>query len=149
MKIVTNDNYCVKCHLVGDFDPTGSDRAKAPDLSVVNQRLRPDYVRRWIANPTRVLPYTNMPVNIPFEGGIDQLIYPGNSTDQVQALADLLTNYDQYLAERAKITPLVGGAEGASGGESADSAESAGQARPRDDEVSAATGDSRPAESTL
>ncbi len=30
MKIVTDANYCIKCHIVGDFDPVAADRAKAP-----------------------------------------------------------------------------------------------------------------------
>src|SRR6185436_16195732 len=28
LKIVANNNYCVKCHLIGEFNPPGSDRAK-------------------------------------------------------------------------------------------------------------------------
>ncbi len=38
-----------------------------PQLDRVNERLRPDYVLHWVGNPKRTLPYTGMPVNIPFD----------------------------------------------------------------------------------
>ena len=41
LKIVTDNTYCVKCHLVGDFAPAGSDRAKGPRLDEVHRQLRP------------------------------------------------------------------------------------------------------------
>jgi hypothetical protein len=113
MKIVTNGNYCVKCHQVADFEPAGSVRAKSPDLSNVHQRLRPEYVRRWLANPKRVLPYTNMPVNLPFDadlphlGGVDQGLYAGTSIEQLDALVDLLMNYPAYASGQAEISGMV------------------------------------------
>ena len=63
---------------VGDFAPTNNVRALAPDLSKVQFRLRPDYIRKWIANPKTILPYTAMPVNVLYDpnsetlGGVPQ-----------------------------------------------------------------------------
>ncbi|MCA9264562.1 MAG: c-type cytochrome, partial [Planctomycetales bacterium] len=113
MNIVVSNDYCVKCHLVGDFEPQGSDRAKAPDLSEVYSRLRPEYMRRWIANPAKILPYTSMPQNIPFDpesdtlGGMAQTLYPGTSIEQLDALVDLLSNYADYTSRKADISELV------------------------------------------
>ena len=113
MKIVTDNNYCVKCHLVGDFVPGGADRAKAPNLAEVYERMRPDYVRKWIAKPTGFLPYTSMPVNVPYDatkehlGGVKQDLYHGTSVEQVDALVDLLMNFDVYAKQRSLIAPLV------------------------------------------
>jgi cytochrome c551/c552 len=114
MRIVTNGNYCIKCHRVGDFDPAGIDRVKAPDLSMVYGRLRPDYLRTWLAKPTAVLPYTSMPINIPYDPGSPELgstlsqdLYPGDSLEQIQALVDLLMNYDRYAREQSRVAPLV------------------------------------------
>jgi len=113
MQIVTSPNYCVKCHIVGDFTPAGADRGIAPDLSRVYQRLRPDYMRRWIAKPTSILPFSSMPVNLPYKpedaflGGVAQDLYHGTSIDQVDALVDLLMNYDSYAKRRTTILPLV------------------------------------------
>lgn len=113
MQIVVNQNYCVKCHMVGDFTPTGSPRALAPNLARVYERLRPEYVRDWIANPKTILPYTAMPVNIeydpakPNQGGVDQKLFHGTSSEQLDGLVDLLMNFDEYAKRRAPITPLV------------------------------------------
>ena len=123
MKIVVDKNFCVKCHIVGDYDPGGSVRAKAPDLAEVHSRLRPDYLKQWIGNPKMILPYTAMPVNIPYEPGVPQgkapaSVFVGNSEQQVQGLVDLLMNFDQYSKGKNPIAPLVPatpptGAEGA------------------------------------
>jgi hypothetical protein len=113
IRILTDSNYCIKCHIVGDFVPQTSDKAKAPDLAQVYHRLRPEHVRRWIARPTSVLPYTGMPVNISYDpnveylGGISQELYPGTSIEQLDALVDLLMNFDAYTRQRSSITPLV------------------------------------------
>jgi hypothetical protein len=113
MRIVTDKNYCVTCHVIGDFEAKTSDRAMGPDLAKIHKRMRPDYLRRWIAKPVSVLPYTGMPVNIPYDpdkehqGGIDQNLYHGNSTEQLDGLVDLLTNFDTYAKGRSLVTPLV------------------------------------------
>ena len=109
MKIVTNGNFCVKCHLVADFEPAGSERAKAPNLADVYRRLRPEYVRDWIANPKMVLPYTSMPVNIPVDNppAVLTQLYHGTNVEQIEALTDLLMNYDQYSRQSTKIADRV------------------------------------------
>jgi hypothetical protein len=113
MKIVTNGNYCVKCHLVGDFVPDGNVRALAPDLALSQNRLRPDFMRRWIANPLKVLPYTPMPVNItynpadPHLGGVAQKIFPGTSIEQLDGVVDLLTHFGEYLSQKSRIADMV------------------------------------------
>ncbi|MEX2175973.1 MAG: hypothetical protein WD872_16545 [Pirellulaceae bacterium] len=113
MQIVVDGNYCVKCHQVGDFEPQGRDRAKAPNLADVYRRFKPEFLRRWIAQPNMILPYTSMPVNVkydpalPFEGGVSQELYHGTSTEQVDALVDLLMNYDQYSRQSRKIADMV------------------------------------------
>ncbi|MBM3998421.1 MAG: hypothetical protein FJ297_02570 [Planctomycetes bacterium] len=141
MRIVTNKQYCIQCHIVGDFVPAKEERGKGPDLSQIYDRLRPDYLRRWIARPTSVLPYTGMPVNIPYKAGepfdgttVPQDLYHGTALQQVDALVDLLSNYDRFAATRSKVQTLVeaqaaetpaapaegGATSGASGTESSD-----------------------------
>ena len=113
MNIITSNDYCVKCHIVADYDPGGSLLAKAPDLSTVNRRLRPNYLRHWIAKPTQILPYTPMPINIQFNadlphyGGVSQQLFHGTSIDQVDAVVDLLMNYSRYSNSRANVAELV------------------------------------------
>lgn len=103
MKIVTNTNYCVKCHLVGSYSPPGNPKALAPQLEEVHERLRPDYVHNWIANPKRYLPYTGMPVNIPFDKPVSQDLYRGSSEQQVDALTDLLMHFDRFAKRNLSL----------------------------------------------
>jgi cytochrome c551/c552 len=105
LKIVTNNNYCVKCHLVGDYTPPGSVKALAPQLARVHERLRPGYVHDWIANPKRFLPYTGMPVNIPFDKPVSQELYKGTSDQQVAALTDLLMHFDTFA--KSNLRPVL------------------------------------------
>jgi len=101
LKIIRNNNYCVKCHLLGNEMPAGASiKALAPQLANVHERLRPDYVHNWIANPKRFLPYTGMPVNIPFDQPVSQDLYKGTSEQQVDALTDLLMHYDEFAKRR-------------------------------------------------
>jgi len=108
MKIVTNNNYCVKCHLVGSYAPPGNPKALAPQLERVHERLRPDYVHNWIANPKRYLPYTGMPVNIPFDKPVSQELYAGNSEQQVDALTDLLMHFDTFAKKNFSLEAYLG-----------------------------------------
>jgi cytochrome c551/c552 len=96
LKIVTDNNYCVKCHLVGDFTPAGSVKTMGPQLDRVNERLRPDYVQHWVGNPKRILPYTGMPVNIPPAQPVSQALFPGDSQQQLDGVVDLLMNWDRF-----------------------------------------------------
>ncbi len=110
MNIVVNGNYCVKCHAVEDFQPEGDPATFGPNLANVHDRLRPEFLRNWIANPKRGLPYTGMPVNIPYkpgEPGISEKIFRGTSIEQLDGLADLLMNFDTYAKRQTSITPLV------------------------------------------
>jgi hypothetical protein len=121
MKIVTDGNYCVKCHSIGDFEVKGAIKTLGPPLDQVYRRLRPEYVRRWVANPQRILPYTGMPVNIPYdpnaanEGGVNQQLFPGTSTQQLDGVIDLLMNFDDYAKRQTSIRSLVREAAPAAG----------------------------------
>jgi cytochrome c551/c552 len=107
LKIVTNTNYCVKCHLVGNYTPPGNVKALAPQLEVVHERLRPGYVHDWIANPKRFLPYTGMPVNIPFDKPVSQELYAGTSEQQVDALTDLLMHFDLFAKRNLSLEAFL------------------------------------------
>ncbi len=107
LKIVTNNNYCVKCHLVGDYSPPGNPKALAPQLERVHERLRPGYVHDWIANPKRFLPYTGMPVNIPYGAPVSQDLYAGTSEQQLDALTDLLMHFDLFAKRNLSLEAFL------------------------------------------
>jgi hypothetical protein len=113
MKIVTDGNYCVKCHSIGDYEVRGAIRTQGPRLDEVYRRLRPEFTRKWIASPGRILPYTGMPVNIPFDpatdtlGGVNQALFPGTSIQQLDGVVDLLMNFDEYTKRQTSVKDLV------------------------------------------
>ena len=105
MKLVLDrDTFCAKCHLIGDYRPTGNRTLLAPKLDDVAGRLRPEYVRRWLAEPKSVLPYTAMPAHFPSTGPpLGQDLFPGSSREQLDAVTELLIRYDEYVRQRAKV----------------------------------------------
>ena len=112
MKVVLDKENCVACHIVGDFVPKRPD--PAPNLAQVYRRLRPSYVRNWVAKPKAVLPYTNMPIvfksnpqDKQFGGGVKQDLYHGKRLEQLDAVVDLLMNYDLYVKQRTDIRSMV------------------------------------------
>lgn len=113
LQILADRNYCITCHIVGDYDPVTSDRAKAVDLASLHHRLNPDWLRRWIGNPVSLIPYTSMPVNIPFhpdqenQGGVDQALYRGTSQQQLDAVVDLLLNFDSFATSRTSVSDQI------------------------------------------
>jgi cbb3-type cytochrome oxidase cytochrome c subunit len=109
LNIVTEKTtYCVQCHFVGDYSPQGNDpKAFAPQLERVHERLRPDYVHKWIGNPKRILPYTGMPQNFPPTKPADQKLFAGTSHQQLDAVVDLLMSFDRYAKEQFSIKAIV------------------------------------------
>ena len=133
MKIITSSAGCVKCHNIGDYSPGGDPKALGPQLADVHQRLRPDYVKSWIANPHSHLPYTAMLRVIEatkpngaaaFDPNATKLEKkPGESDEdfakrsdaaklkeaelQLQAVTDYFTNYDQILKNEYQFSKQV------------------------------------------
>lgn len=50
---------CLRCHATGD--PATDPGKTAPSFSLVSQRLKPDWVERWIVHPELIRPGTAMP----------------------------------------------------------------------------------------
>lgn len=100
--------FCAKCHLIGDYGPGGDNRTVlAPRLDQAGGRLQPDYLRRWLANPKSVLPYTAMPVNFPPGERLGQELLPGTSQEQLDAVVDVVVNYQTYLSRRTSVRQLA------------------------------------------
>jgi hypothetical protein len=65
-------NRCMNCHAWGDAPIAGTENADpkaplnvnaGPNLILAHRRLKPDYLRKWLAAPAQVLPGTPMPAN--------------------------------------------------------------------------------------
>ncbi|MHC4402144.1 MAG: hypothetical protein ACYTG0_20950 [Planctomycetota bacterium] len=107
--VIDRTTFCAKCHLIGDFSPGGEvTTVLAPRLDRVAGRLRREYVRRWIANPKSLLPYTGMPVNFPPSGPpLGQDLLKGSSLEQLNVVIELLLGYDEYLKRRTSIRQMM------------------------------------------
>jgi mono/diheme cytochrome c family protein len=130
LKIVINKAGCITCHAVNDQMPEGGDRANGPNLGDVHRRLQPSYLKRWIAKPSWLLPYTKMQEMIPYKpdkpptfGGFELPalnasgqpikeadgtqkfieLYHGTSWEQLQAVVDLLSNFGSFVESQTSM----------------------------------------------
>ena len=103
--VTDNVVYCGKCHFIGDYVPPGAVTAHAPNLEDAHERIRPDFMRRWLAKPASELPYTVMPEN--FKNAAPPEIFDATREVQLEAVVDLLLNYDTYMKRQTSIASQV------------------------------------------
>jgi cytochrome c2 len=85
---------CVKCHVVGGKLPNQEPANMAPDLAKVPERLRADWLSKWLADPGRIATGTRMPANFPVDPKENAFpdILGGDQARQIEAVrAYLLT----------------------------------------------------------
>lgn len=85
---------CQKCHILGSHIPPDINSA-APDLLQVHKRLNPDWVVRWLGNPSAIMPDTRMTGFWPKddqgkETPPDPKAFGGDGLKQREALRDYL-----------------------------------------------------------
>jgi mono/diheme cytochrome c family protein len=51
---------CMQCHVADGIKPEPDAETKAPDLSYAPERLRPDWMVRWVREPMAMQPLTSM-----------------------------------------------------------------------------------------
>ncbi len=66
---------CLKCHATGD--PAHDRIATAPNFLLAKERLKPDWVERWITDPQAVSPGTSMPSGLVQTGLNNQWVFAG------------------------------------------------------------------------
>ncbi len=84
---------CFSCHQQGTRKPEGPPEGWAPDLALARERLRPDWIVKWIQNPQKLFPGTKMPTyfdpdNYATSGPDD--ILGGDEDRQIVAIRDYL-----------------------------------------------------------
>ena len=52
---------CNNCHFYGEIFPKQGAQTWAPNLAMTKNRLRPDWIVRWLDNPADIMPSTKMP----------------------------------------------------------------------------------------
>jgi cytochrome c2 len=105
------EKLCLNCHRVGDLGPPNP---LGPNLNLSWERLRPDWAKHWIANPTRMSAYpAPMPQNMPSSEKRYQELFVGTPLDQVIGVRDALMNYpklaDMPVIRRRSALEVVGG----------------------------------------
>jgi cytochrome c2/septal ring factor EnvC (AmiA/AmiB activator) len=60
--IFVSGTPCLKCHITGE--PTHDAKAIAPNFLLAGQRLKPDWVFRWLLDPSQIAPGTAMPTGL-------------------------------------------------------------------------------------
>jgi mono/diheme cytochrome c family protein len=86
---------CASCHEVGQVQPS-PDQLQGPSLNLSHERLRPGWLKRWIAHPQRYLPYaSSMPQNFPNTPDQPQFqeLIAGTPLQQVLGVRDALINF--------------------------------------------------------
>jgi cbb3-type cytochrome oxidase cytochrome c subunit len=83
---------CQSCHPVGNTMPPGKGPEDlAPNLQLASQRLRPDWILQWLADPQKIFPGTRMPAFF-LEGQPNQFpdILGADKQKQMKAIRDHL-----------------------------------------------------------
>lgn len=87
---------CTQCHFLAGEPPTNeAPIGWAPDLSHTRDRLRPDWLTKWLTDPSKIYPGTTMPAN--FDAGLTQWqeFYAAPSSEQIDAVVAWLFNMDR------------------------------------------------------
>lgn len=87
---------CYSCHQVGKKKPEGPPSGWAPDFLLAPNRLRPDWVHDWIANPQKLQPGTRMPAFYP--DAAPPTVFDGQPEKQIEALRDYIMNISQFVS---------------------------------------------------
>ncbi|VAX42714.1 probable cytochrome oxidase (cbb3-type), partial [hydrothermal vent metagenome] len=111
-----NADLCIKCHSVGGRQfiqtkakPNAEPPSQGPDLFNVQNRLRPDWVKVWIANPKWFIPHTKMPLNFPRKAPgkkNKKTLFDGRGDLRTIGVRDALMNYRKLIEAHGK-TPTA------------------------------------------
>jgi cytochrome c551/c552 len=124
---------CLKCHATGD--PAHDKTATAPNFLLAKERLKPDWVERWIVDPQAISPGTSMPSGL-FKRENDRWVFSGPTPPSFRAYdrdqTKLLVEYIFQLTpeEQRRVAGSMGRAKAAGGNApSGTTADAAGHGR--------------------
>jgi cytochrome c551/c552 len=101
---------CLKCHATGD--PNHDKIATAPNFLLAKERLKPDWVERWITDPQAISPGTSMPSGL-FKEQNNVWVFAGPTPSSFQGYQgdhrQLLTDYIFQLTpeEQRKVAAAM------------------------------------------
>jgi cytochrome c2 len=105
-KLLVNPKLCRVCHSVGGFAAQqGNDpkNIRGPNLEYATDRVRPDWLKLWLARPSWTTPYTAMPVNFkPADDPAKRTYvesFGGDAAVQWVAVRDAIMNYHRLMEQ--------------------------------------------------
>jgi hypothetical protein len=107
---------CLKCHATGD--PAHDKIATAPNFLLAKERLKPDWVERWIVEPQAISPGTAMPSGL-FKRENDHWVFSGPTPPSFQGYekdhTKLLVDYIFQLTpeEQRRVAASMGRSQAA------------------------------------
>ena len=89
-KKIFNEFQCIKCHPVGNVPPPGSASTSdlAPDLTKARDRLKPEWIIEWLADPNKLQEGTRMPTFFPDGQSALPDVFGGDARKQETAIRD-------------------------------------------------------------
>jgi len=135
---------CLKCHATGE--PAHDAHATAPNFLLAKERLKPDWVERWITDPQAISPGTSMPSGL-FKRDNEHWVFAGPTPPSFQGYdqdhTKLLVDYIFQLTpeEQRRVAASMGrstASKAAPGSKPAASAQ-----RPRAPKAATSAGGSR------
>jgi hypothetical protein len=103
---------CLKCHATGD--PQHDKNATAPNFLLAKERLKPDWVERWVLDPQAISPGTSMPSGLFRKDDKNHWVFAGPTPDSFNGYDKdhnkLLTNYIFQLTpeEQRRVSTMMG-----------------------------------------
>ncbi|MEE2711136.1 MAG: c-type cytochrome [Planctomycetota bacterium] len=100
---------CANCHLLGGETNVNPATTYAPSFQPVAQRIKPDWVHRWVTEPQSVIPGTAMPALLkrqPVPDGVDRWILSVDDiseTAKKRVGAQMLENLRNYQGDHADL----------------------------------------------
>ena len=79
---------CTTCHIQAGVTPAGGEERWAPDFALAAERLKPQWIIDWIADPQALLPGTRMPSFYPH--ATPPQILGGDADHQIRVLRDYI-----------------------------------------------------------
>jgi len=110
---------CLKCHATGD--PAHDRTATAPNFLMARERLKPDWIERWIIDPQAISPGTSMPSGL-FKREENRWVFSGSTPASFQGYdkdhTKLLVKYIMQLTpeEQRRVGTAMGRTQTTRGG---------------------------------
>ncbi|MBI1831602.1 MAG: c-type cytochrome, partial [Planctomycetes bacterium] len=105
-RLLTSRETCTRCHQVGNLSAI-EQVLQGPPLALAADRLRPDWIERWVNKPHRFVPYTSMTTYFSRTKDQHQTQFAGSADDQIRAVRDALMNFPRVSALPANRVPVV------------------------------------------